>query len=440
MWSVAVAWCLRTRALMAHIAEVPDLSRVQWDLCPVRAPGLMVILAAKDEAEGIRPAMETLLAQEYPWMSIIAVDDRSEDRTGYVLEELAEQHPGKLDVVHLAETVEGWTGKTFALEAGLQRSQSEYVLFTEADVWISPSLLRRALAYAQICQADHLVIAPTPVLQTWGERAVAGLLQVLALWVSRPWRIADPQARWDVCSSPACSLYRRDALEELGGLGPQRMAVADALTLSRRIRAAGMKQQLVYAPGLVLTHSAPGAWGLIRGLKRRAFALADFRVLLLFAAIFGLLAVFFLPLLGLAWWPTLLPSLLALGCLAVSFRILAEINGIPARFGWLYPLGLFAIVWAMLSSMLLIWWRRGVLWRGTLYPLRELLPYNNPFRWEWEAAKARRERRRVERGLRPSRWVHAAMWARQRRWIGQRRWIRQRRWAQRLRSQGKTPV
>ena len=404
-WAVALAWCVRTRTLIARLGEIPDLSEVQWDVCPTRAPGLIVVVPAKDEAETLRPAMETLLAQDYPWLRVLAVDDRSTDGTGALLDELAAANPRKLGVEHLTETAEGWMGKTFAMEVATERSRSEYILFTDADVWISPSLLRRALAFAEITEADHVVVVPTPVTRTWGERTVLGFLQLFALWATRPWRVSDPNARWDVAAAGAFNLLRREALEELGGLAPQRLAVVEDITLGRRVRAAGMRQRLVFAPGLVLVHWAPGAWGLIRGMTKNLFALVNFWAPLQVLGMAWILVMFLLPLAGLGWWPTLLPSLFVLSCITVCYRIMAEINGIPARFGWLYPLGAAAMLWAMLRSMLLTWWRRGVLWRGTLYPLRELRPHNNPFTWEWQATKLRGESRKAERLARPSRFL-----------------------------------
>ena len=404
-WGVAMAWCVRARALVTRLGEIPDLSRVEWDLCPIGAPGLIVIVPAKDEAETLQPAMETLLAQDYPWMRIVAVDDRSTDTTGALLEEMAAAHPGKLDAMHLTETAEGWIGKTFALEAALEHSRSEYVLFTDADVWFSPSILRRALTYARISRADHVVVVPTPVTKTWGERTLIGLLQTISFWTVRPWRIADPQAHWDVAAEGAFNLFRREALEELGGLTPQRLAVADDLTFGRRMRAAGMRQRMVYAPGLVLAHGGAGALGTVRSLTKKIFALANFSLPLLGAGAAGITLLYLAPLVALAWPPTTLPALLMLGCLALFYRAGGEMHGIPAKYGWLYPLGLLMLFWAMLLSVLLTWIRRGVMWRGTLYPLSELRQGNSPFTWEWQATKVRSEQRKAERIARPSRWL-----------------------------------
>lgn len=406
-WSLAALWCVRTRALVQRIGEVPDLSEVQWDLCPTRAPGLIVVVPARDEEETLGPAMETLLAQEYPWLRIIGVDDRSTDGTGALLEALAADHPDRMSVLHLAELPEGWIAKSFAMEAVTAQSQSEYLLFTDADVWMSPSLLRRALAYAEMTEADHLVVYPTLVTKGWGERVVVSFLQQMALWFARPWRVPDSRARWDALGTGAFNLVRREAWEELGGWGPQRLAVVEDLTLARRFRAAGMRQRLVFAPGLVLVHWAPGALGVVRGLSKNFFALVNFRLSFFLVLVLLPVLLFLGPLAGLAWLPTVLPGLLGVACIAVSYQTMAEVTAVPARFAWSVPLGVGAVLWAMLRSAAVTLWRRGVLWRETFYPLRELRQHNNQLSWEWQAAKLRAERRRLQRGARPSRWVRA---------------------------------
>ena len=48
------------------------------------------------------------------------------------------------------------------------------------------------------------------------------------------------------------------------------------------------------------------------------------------------------------------------------------------------------MAWAIVRSMLSVAARRGVMWRGTFYPLRELRMHNDPLQWERSAAQARR--------------------------------------------------
>jgi hypothetical protein len=70
---------------------------------------------------------------------------------------------------------------------------------------------------------------------------------------------------------------------------------------------------------------------------------------------------------------------------------------IDARYAWLYPLGALALMFAMLRSMVVVWARRGVVWRGTYYPLRDLRRHNSPFVWERAARKLREELRNAQR-------------------------------------------
>ena len=87
------------------------------------------------------------------------------------------------------------------------------------------------------------------------------------------------------------------------------------------------------------------------------------------------------------------PSAISLCCIGACFRVMSEKSGIDARYGWLYPLGVSQ--WrAMVRSMFSAVVRRGVMWRGTFYPLRELKLHNSP--WQWERTAARPGERKRE--------------------------------------------
>jgi hypothetical protein len=70
---------------------------------------------------------------------------------------------------------------------------------------------------------------------------------------------------------------------------------------------------------------------------------------------------------------------------------MGQASWIDARYGWLYPLGAVAFLWAMLRSAAIILWQRGVIWRGTFYELKELRQHNSPFVWERAAQLLREE-------------------------------------------------
>src|SRR5258708_33631599 len=68
--------------------------RLPWikDFAPTRdadCPRISLIFAARNEEEKLPAALATLAAIDYPHLEIIAVDDRSGDATGRILEEFA---------------------------------------------------------------------------------------------------------------------------------------------------------------------------------------------------------------------------------------------------------------------------------------------------------------------------------------------------------------
>ena len=105
------------------------MSRLPWlsDVTPIAsdgAPLVSVIFAARDEAEKLPAAIETLLAQDYPRFEVIAVNDRSTDQTPAILHEFA-RTSRNLIVTDIASLPPGWLGKPHALVAGFEKSRGD---------------------------------------------------------------------------------------------------------------------------------------------------------------------------------------------------------------------------------------------------------------------------------------------------------------------------
>ncbi len=408
-WLIAGAWCWRASDLLRYLPTIPDLTGLAWDTQPATAPSLVVVVPARDEAANIAATLDALLLADYPArggrLRILAIDDRSTDGTGAILDAYAAKYakraPGRLEVLHITDLPDGWLGKTFALavgtehSAGSESSGSDYLLFTDADVLFSPSILRRAMAYAVASDADHLVVMPTTLVKSRGEGIVLGFMQLLGMWAGRPWRIADASSLRDAIGVGAFNLVRRDALAEIGGWAPQRLVVLEDITLGKRIKCAGLRQRIAFAPGLVLVHWAAGARGVILTMTKNLFSATNFQPPLLLAGCAWIFLFCLAPLAGLAWGPTLIPALLVVAAIGASYRMLGEISLIDARYGWLYPLGALAFIGAMLRSMVVVRWQRGVVWRGTLYELRDLRRHNSPLRWERERRRQLEDQRRA---------------------------------------------
>lgn len=380
-WGLACVWCVRAFGAMRGMPKLPDLATMMGNRSPLSMPSLTVVVPARNEAANIAATLQSLVAQDYMWMQICVVNDRSTDTTGAIIDEFAARYPKRVHAMHIADLPEGWLGKTNAMQAVATHSHAQFLLFTDADIVFEPTILRRALAYMERERAAHLVVAPTPTVRSWGEGTMLGFFQVMGLWAMRPWRVADPSAKRDAIGVGAFNLVRHDALEQIGGLEPQRLAIVEDATLGIRIKAAGLPQRLAVAPGMVNVHWAAGGRGIVKVMTKNLFSVVNFRPALLLGACAGILLLFLGPLAGLCGKWTLLPSLVSLLCIGISYRAMGRMTSIPAKYFWTYPLGAVAFVWALLRSMLAVWVQRGVVWRGTHYPLSELRKHNSPLQW-----------------------------------------------------------
>src|SRR6185369_5444580 len=100
---------------------------------------------ACNEAGTIETALASLLAQDYPGLEIVLVDDRSSDGTGVIIDRLAASDP-RISAIHVRDLPIGWLGKVHALQRGLERVRGALVLFTDADIYFAPGSLRRAVS------------------------------------------------------------------------------------------------------------------------------------------------------------------------------------------------------------------------------------------------------------------------------------------------------
>lgn len=384
LWMLAAFWVLRAGGAVLNLNRVPDIGSGAPLSESVRAalPTLAVIVPAKNEGENIRATLDCLASADYSRLRVIAVDDRSSDATGEIMELFAARD-ARFTVIHIGELPVGWMGKSHAMHLAAERVTADWLLFTDGDVLFAPSLLSRAIAHADQVSADHLVVVPTLVMRTIGERSMIGFMQVLAALGSRLWRVADPKSKRDIVGIGAFNLIRREVYERLGGFAATPMEVIEDVRLAQRLKRSGFAQRVAIAPGMVQVHWAAGGIGLARNLTKNLYAAFAFRWWVAAFACAWLLVVYpgaFAGLIAgaLGWHRILAPcALIVLSMAAMAWKY-KRINGIGVQYVLTYPFAAVVMAAALCSSVVLTYARRGVLWRGTLYPLRELKKHASP--------------------------------------------------------------
>ena len=78
---LALAWSSRVLDAAIGMRKIADLARPEWDKLPSGNPRVTIIVPARNEEADIERTLTNLLALDYDNYEIIALDDRSTDRT-----------------------------------------------------------------------------------------------------------------------------------------------------------------------------------------------------------------------------------------------------------------------------------------------------------------------------------------------------------------------
>ncbi len=366
----------RNRSWVRYLAELSDAEPAGgW-------PSLAVVFAARDEETMVEQAARSMLALDYPALQVIAVDDRSRDATGSILDRLAAMDP-RLQVVHVANLPAGWLGKTHALQAALELTRTDWVLFTDADVVFAEGALRRAVAEAVAGDIAHVTVAPELPTETLGERVFLAMFQTGLTMHSPGWRVQDPRYR-AYLGIGAFNLVRAADFRAIGGFERIRLSVDDDMQLGRAMKWSGRKSRVILGPRAVSVRWQVGLGGMIRGLEKNFFAGARFQLRRALAYQAAILVVGIAPFVGLFVGPIWCRLVCGLGVatMALMLELMGKQSGIRWFHALLMPVSSLVNMYALFQSTWQTLRRGGVSWRGHLYPLQELRAHVK-MREEW---------------------------------------------------------
>ena len=196
---------------------------------PPSWPSVSLIIPACNEESTIEEAMETLLAIDYPAIQILAINDRSTDATGEILDRIAGDHT-KLEVVHVDALPEGWLGKVHAMHVGTQAATGDFLLYADADVHFGPTAIRKAVAWAERDAVDLVSLLPRLTSPTIAVGALVLGFGGAFFSTFKP-RAINSDTPGAYGGIGAFNLVRKSTFEETEGWPWLRMEIADDVGL-----------------------------------------------------------------------------------------------------------------------------------------------------------------------------------------------------------------
>ena len=343
-------------------------------------PEIVIVVPARDEAEVIGRAINSLLEQDYPNPPLVVlVDDGSLDGTAEVARTAAGQNNERLCIVVGAPRPDGWAGKVWAMKQGVARAaelrpDARYILFTDADIDHHPTNLLELIAKAE---ADHLDLVSLLVrLATdnfWERFLIPPFVFFFAKLYPFAW-VNDP-TNATAAAAGGCMLARRSTLEKNGGLDALHDALIDDCALARVMKGGPSGAGRLWLGLGDKTHSIRGydglggVWDMV---ARGAYTQLRYSPLLLAGTVFGMAMLYLAP--PILLLATLFHSAALAGLNALTWALITVAAAPTYRLygqNWRRALALpvaAAFYTAMTISSAWRYWRgRGGGWKGRTY-------------------------------------------------------------------------
>ncbi len=170
-------------------------------------PGLVTtIIPVHNRAALLKESVESVLAQTYPKIEIIIVDDGSTDDTANVADDYARNYPSKITAIHQSNT-----GPGLAREAGRLRARGEFIQYLDSDDVLLPRKFELQVAGLNAHSECGVSYGKTRFSALQGNRSEVA-------WKRTGERIqtmfpAMLESRWWGTSTP---LYRKELTDKVG--------------------------------------------------------------------------------------------------------------------------------------------------------------------------------------------------------------------------------
>lgn len=377
--AVSITWVLLIRSMWISFRDSPYLDK--FTVKSNQKPKVSIILPARNEEVFIAKCLDSLLDQDYENYEIIAIDDRSEDKTGHIISSFAQKN-SKIIHVTAEPKPENWMGKNWACFEGFKKSTGELLLFTDADTKHSRKMISLSVSHLLSENLDALTAIPKMLCLDFWTRITLPMLSTFLHTRFSALRVNDPSKKTGYFFG-SFFIIKREAYESVGTHEGVKGELVEDGALGKKVKESGFKMKMVRAEHLLEAVWARDLATLWHALKRLMIPLYLQNKKIAVGIFFAVLFLLFMPFPILAYATTFANS-------SISFSVLFVVSAITV--GLLYvaaileskkglslglvhallgPVGSFMIVVGFASGILQVKSNRALSWRGRTYSMTD---------------------------------------------------------------------
>lgn len=293
---------------------------------PKSSPKIAVIIPARNEAKNIATVLNSLRNQTYKNFETLVIDDHSIDATRIIAENL------NVRVLASEALPQGWMGKSFALHQGVKATDSDLLLFIDADCNLAPELIESLAGEYEKTQG---IVSIQPYHKT--KQLYENLSSVFNLIGALGAKLSKPSGQ----AFGPCLMISRADYKNIGGHEAIKEQVLEDRALGIKAQEAGLKVRALAGGSLISFRMYPDgirslSQGFIKNMAQGSVGLSFWSFVLIFAWFSGLAAAAWeLPFAYAAWGftgqaPSLYQYVLTIG-FGLQFYLMTKRLG---NFGW----------------------------------------------------------------------------------------------------------
>jgi hopene-associated glycosyltransferase HpnB len=255
---------------------------------------LTVLIPARNEARQIGRTL-VAIREQAPDTAVVLVDDRSDDGTA---DSARAAGLVNLKVIEGRPMADGWTGKLWALEQGLDEVATPLTLLLDADIELAPGIIAALLDQRRARNLRMVSLMAT--LEThgfWETLLLPAFVYFFKLLY--PFHLSNSSFRWVAAGAGGCVLVDTGVLREVGAFASLKHELIDDCALAARVKAAGHRIWTGLSHSVVSHRRYDGIGKIWELVARTAYTQLRYSPLLLVGCVAALSWAFLLPVLGL---------------------------------------------------------------------------------------------------------------------------------------------
>lgn len=372
---ILIAWLAWASLLTRLVTGFANSTRVSQVAKSPQVGEVAAIVPMRNEINNVDACLTSLLSDPSVG-KIIVVDDNSGDGTRDAVRRYS--HNGKIELLEAPELQKGWSGKSNACYAGASASDSNWLLFIDADTFVSSKIVSRSVTLAEVRKLDAVTcFGGLRCRGPWDKIAVPFYFALLNSFVKFG---GNKQGNGSYFMG-SFILIKRSEYFKIGGHAAVAGELVEDKALGDVALRSGLGIEMVYVPKLLSTEWAPGFKNGTQALTREILPSIRNKPYAAVAFAFAMTLLFGLPLvavfISLQRYVLFRIEFFGLGITCIGLEIaisivaghIMQLKKRHQLYSLMFIFPEIVFLFALWTSILKIFARPQVAWRGRLYEL-----------------------------------------------------------------------